>query len=408
MSAEPAELAELRRRAGEIADLNGIGGLLLWDQNTMMPPGGADARADQFEALERILHDRLTDPGLGKAARRARAVAGVRRPGLRRRARCIRALRRDHHKAVNVPTELAAEISSAAAHAQQAWMAAREAERLQAIFQPALERVLELQAPLHRVLRRHGRVRAPVRRPARRLRAGPDDRGAAGASSRACRTSSSRSSSAAAAAGEDGRVFPGHFPASDQQALADRAARRGRLRRPSTGASTRPSIRSRAAWPHTDVRLTTRWEEDDLAMAVLLLPARVRARALRGADRPAPLPHDARRGDRARRARVPEPAVGEPRRPLAAVLRVGPAAAAPPPRRAVRGDGRAAALPQRQPGPALSLIRIEADETTYNLHIALRFELELALVEGRLARRRPPGRLGRGHAPPARPRDARA
>ena len=43
------------------------------------------------------------------------------------------------------------------------------------------------------------------------------------------------------------------------------------------------------------------------------------------------------------------------------------------------------ALPQRQPGPALSLIRIEADETTYNLHIALRFELELALVEGRLS-----------------------
>jgi carboxypeptidase Taq len=33
----------------------------------------------------------------------------------------------------------------------------------------------------------------------------------------------------------------------------------------------------------------------------------------------------------------------------------------------------------------LSLIRIEADETTYNLHIALRFELELALVEGRLS-----------------------
>src|SRR3954453_17770108 len=33
----------------------------------------------------------------------------------------------------------------------------------------------------------------------------------------------------------------------------------------------------------------------------------------------------------------------------------------------------------------LSLVRIEADETTYNLHIALRFELELALVEGRLA-----------------------
>ena len=55
------ELSELHRRAREIADLNGIGGLLLWDQNTMMPPGGADARADQFEALERIQHARLTD-----------------------------------------------------------------------------------------------------------------------------------------------------------------------------------------------------------------------------------------------------------------------------------------------------------------------------------------------------------
>ena len=32
-----------------------------------------------------------------------------------------------------------------------------------------------------------------------------------------------------------------------------------------------------------------------------------------------------------------------------------------------------------------SLIRVEADETTYNLHIVLRFELELALVEGTLA-----------------------
>ena len=52
---------------------------------------------------------------------------------------------------------------------------------------------------------------------------------------------------------------------------------------------------------------------------------------------------------------------------------------------AVRRDGGAGPLPQRQPGPALSLIRIEADETTYNLHIALRFELELALVEGRLS-----------------------
>jgi carboxypeptidase Taq len=32
-----------------------------------------------------------------------------------------------------------------------------------------------------------------------------------------------------------------------------------------------------------------------------------------------------------------------------------------------------------------SLVRVEADETTYNLHVVLRFELELALIEGTLS-----------------------
>ena len=113
------------RRAGEIADLDGIGGLLLWDQNTMMPPGGADARADQFEALERIQHDRITDPALGKLLDALEPWAASADPDSDDVA-LDRVLRRDHHKAVSVPTDLAAEISSAAAHAQQAWMEARE------------------------------------------------------------------------------------------------------------------------------------------------------------------------------------------------------------------------------------------------------------------------------------------
>ena len=66
MTAAPKELAKLRERAREIADLGGVAGLLLWDQNTLMPRGGAGARADQLEALERIQHERLTDPGLAE------------------------------------------------------------------------------------------------------------------------------------------------------------------------------------------------------------------------------------------------------------------------------------------------------------------------------------------------------
>jgi carboxypeptidase Taq len=144
MSAEPAELIELRRRAREISDLNGIGGLLLWDQNTMMPPGGAGARADQFEALERIQHDRLADPGLAKLLDALEPWAASADPDSDG-AGLVRVLRRDHHKAVQVPTELAAEISSAAARAQQAWLEAREKGDFKR-FAPALERVLELQS----------------------------------------------------------------------------------------------------------------------------------------------------------------------------------------------------------------------------------------------------------------------
>ena len=63
---------------------------------------------------------------------------------------------------------------------------------------------------------------------------------------------------------------------------------------------------------------------------------------------------------------------------------------------------------------APSLIRVEADEVTYNLHIVLRFQLELALLRGELdaadlpgafsdgmeerARHPPPERRGRRHA----------
>ena len=117
----------------------------------------------------------------------------------------------------------------------------------------------------------------------------------------------------------------------------------------------------------------------------VLRAARVRPRALRGLRRPGAGPHDAGRAGLARRPRVPEPAVGEHRRPLAPVLR---AYLLPQLRRqfpgafdAIDADGLYRAVNTVQP----SLIRIEADETTYNLHIILRFELELALMEGTLA-----------------------
>jgi carboxypeptidase Taq len=377
---EPAELAELRLRVREISDLNGIGGLLLWDQNTMMPPGGADARADQFEALERIVHDRIIDPELGRLLDRLESYANEADPESDDAA-LIRNLRRDHRKAVNVSTDLAAEISSANAHAQQAWMAAREKADY-SLFEPALEKVVEL---THRYIACFDGS-DEFAHPYDVLL---DDYEPA-LTTAELRTLFATIQeelvplvSAAAAAGEEGRVFPGHFPREDQRKLAEEVLRAvgydpefWRL-----DPSVHPFARSMAS---TDVRLTTRWEEDDLAMALYsclhefghgLYEAQMDPRHYRTT-----LAEATGLGVHESQSRLWENLVGRSK-PFCEY-------ALPLLRKHLNGAFGSVEVPELYRNVnqvRLSLIRIEADETTYNLHIALRFELELALVEGRLA-----------------------
>jgi carboxypeptidase Taq len=373
------ELEELRRRAGEIADLSGIGGLLLWDQNTMMPPGGADARADQFEALERIVHDRLTDPGLGRLLDALELYEADADPESDEAA-LIRNLRRDHRKAVNVSTDLAAEIATANARAQQAWMAARDKADF-ALFQPALEKVLEL---THRYIACFDT--AEFAHPYDVLL----DDYEPSLTTEELRTLFGTIQqelvplvSAAAAAGEDGRVFPGHFPKSGQQALAAEllAAVGYDPEHWRLDPSVHPFARSMA---HTDVRLTTRWEEDDLAMALYsclhefghgLYEAQMSPSHYRTT-----LAEATGLGVHESQSRLWENLVGRSK-PFCEY-------ALPLFRKHLNGPFEAIEVPELYRNVnqvRLSLIRIEADETTYNLHIALRFELELALVEGRVA-----------------------
>ena len=248
-----------------------------------------------------------------------------------------------------MPTELAAEISSADAYAQQAWLEAREARDF-GHFAPALERVLELQRRYIACFDGTGEFAHPYDILLDDYEPGLTTEELRGIFAR-LQTELVPLVSAAAAAGEDGHVFPGPLPGRAPARDGRRAAGRRRLRH---RALAPRRLRAPLRAQHGRHR---RAAHDALGGGrprdgVLLLPARVRPRALRGPVRAAPLPHDARGGGRPRDARVAEPAVGEPGRPLAAVLRVGPAAAAPPPRRAVRGAGRRLALPRGQPGPA--------------------------------------------------------
>src|SRR3982751_2630032 len=65
LSAED-RLAELKRRLLEISDLSAASSVLSWDQATYMPKGGAAARGRQGATLQRLAHEKLVDPALGR------------------------------------------------------------------------------------------------------------------------------------------------------------------------------------------------------------------------------------------------------------------------------------------------------------------------------------------------------
>jgi carboxypeptidase Taq len=138
---EPA-LAELKRRLAEIKDLARIEELLQWDMEVWMPEAGLPTRASQLTTLAAALHDRRADERLGELVDE---LAGYddSLPHDDDDACLVRIARRDWEKASRVPSALAAEIKGTAADAHRAWVKAREDSDFDA-FRPWLERMLEL------------------------------------------------------------------------------------------------------------------------------------------------------------------------------------------------------------------------------------------------------------------------
>jgi carboxypeptidase Taq len=135
-------LEQLKERLAEVTDLGKVARLLSWDQQTMMPPAGTGHRADQFATLLRLLHERFTDPEVGRLLDELRPVEESLDPDSDDGA-LIALVRRDYEKAVNVPASLRAEMARAAAEARPVWVKAK-AESDFASFLPSLERTVEL------------------------------------------------------------------------------------------------------------------------------------------------------------------------------------------------------------------------------------------------------------------------
>ena len=134
--------AELIQTLAEISDLGRAAALLAWDERTKMPRAGAEARAEQIATLARIRHLRLASDELGRLLDAADDGLGS-RPQLDFEASLVRLARRDWEKARRVPAELSAELARTTSLAEHAWEGARASSDF-AAFLPHLERVVEL------------------------------------------------------------------------------------------------------------------------------------------------------------------------------------------------------------------------------------------------------------------------
>ena len=114
-------------------------GVLGWDQQVMMPEGGTPARSKQLSTLSSIRHDMVTDDETGALLTE---LADADLTG--ERAAVVREIRRDYERADAVPVELVEEISETSSEALQAWEAAKADDNFEA-FAPHLEKHVELQ-----------------------------------------------------------------------------------------------------------------------------------------------------------------------------------------------------------------------------------------------------------------------
>ncbi|MCP4416009.1 MAG: carboxypeptidase M32, partial [Chloroflexi bacterium] len=132
---------ELKTRLQEIDDLNSANALLNWDQSTYMPAGGAAARGRQSATLGRIAHEKFTDTAVGKLIDVLEPWSET-LPYDSEEASLIRVTRRNYDQSVKVPAELIAALSEHGAAAYQAWAKARPENDFAAI-RPFLEKTLD-------------------------------------------------------------------------------------------------------------------------------------------------------------------------------------------------------------------------------------------------------------------------
>jgi len=375
-AAYEALVAELR----EVAVLGSVNSVLGWDERTYMPDRGAEHRANQSSLLAKLVHERFTSPKVGDLLAAVEGSPLVRDPESDAAVNA-RETRRAYDRATKLPTPLVEEMTRTAVLGEQAWGEAR-AKNDYPSFRPWLEKLLGLKRreadcvgyasgnPYDALLDdfEPGMNAEAVRQTFEQLR-GPlvELVGRVVGSGRPAPV----------------EILERHYPAAAQEKLSKAAAAAvgfdfgaGRL-----DVTLHPFCTGIGPG---DTRMTTRYDEayfaDGFFSTLHETGHGLYDQGLEAAHYGTPRAEAASLGIHESQSRMWENFVGRSRAfwrfLLPATRDAFPQALA-----GVSDDAWYHAVNDVRP----SLIRTEADEATYNLHVMLRFELEQALLTGDLA-----------------------
>jgi carboxypeptidase Taq len=135
------KLDQLKEILAEVSDLTHAAMLLEWDQETYMPPGGVQSRADQLSTLLRLSHVRFTSDEVGRLVDSLEGKVDGEFDS--DDASLLRVTRRDYDEARKIAPDLVSEIARAGSTARPVWEAARREENFD-LFAPYLEKNVEL------------------------------------------------------------------------------------------------------------------------------------------------------------------------------------------------------------------------------------------------------------------------
>ena len=136
------KLQQLRQILAEVTDLNRAALVLEWDQETYMPPGGVQGRAEQLATLLRLSHVMFTGADVGRLLDALEDELSS-APFDSDEASIVRVTRRDYDQARKLPPDLVAEIARAGSVARPVWEKARRDEDFN-LFAPYLAKNVEL------------------------------------------------------------------------------------------------------------------------------------------------------------------------------------------------------------------------------------------------------------------------